>query len=204
MTAMNLAVTMLRSHDLTPRKRMELTAELQKQLDRIDWLVETLLKISKLDAGTVTLTRQQIAVRDLIARAADPLAIPMEVRDQRLCISCGDEQASMDLTWTAEALGNILKNCMEHTPEGGTISIDVQETPLFTQITVEDTGSGFAPKDLQRLFDRFYQGSNASPSSYGIGLSLARSVITSQDGTIQAMNGKSGAKFVMKFYKQIV
>ena len=204
MTAMNLAVTMLRSHDLTPRKRMELTAELQKQLDRIDWLVETLLKISKLDAGTVTLARQQIAVRDVISRAADPLTIPMEVRDQRLCITCRNEQVSADLTWTAEALGNILKNCMEHTPEGGTISIDVQETPLFTQIILEDTGHGFAPEDLPHLFDRFYQGSNASPSSYGIGLSLARSVITSQDGIIQAMNGKSGAKFVLKFYKQII
>lgn len=204
MTAMNLAVTMLRSPELDNAKRMELTAELRNQLQRIDWLVETLLKISKLDAGTVTMAKDTVAVRDLIARAASPLAIPMDIRDQKLEITCAEETFQGDLTWMAEALGNILKNCMEHTPVGGTISILAEETPLSTVITVEDTGPGFDAKDLSHLFERFYQGSNASENSYGIGLSLARSVITAHNGIVQAMNGISGAKFVIKFYKQIV
>lgn len=204
MTAMNLAVTMLRNPDLDARKRMELTAELRSQLQRIDWLVETLLKISKLDAGTVTMEKNTVAVRDLIARAVSHLAIPMDIRDQKLEISCEDETFQGDLTWMAEALGNILKNCMEHTPSGGTISVTAEETALYTSITVEDTGPGFAPKDLPHLFERFYQGSNASANSYGIGLSLARSVITAHNGTVQAMNGSHGAKFVLKFYKQVI
>lgn len=204
MTAMNLAVTMLRSPQLDARKRMELTAELRNQLQRIDWLVETLLKISKLDAGTITMAKDTVPVRDLIARSVSPLAIAMDIRDQKLQISCGDEAFQGDLTWMAEALGNILKNCMEHTPIGGTISIMAEETALYTAITVEDTGPGFASKDLSHLFDRFYQGSNASENNYGIGLSMARSVITAHNGTIQAMNGASGAKFVIKFYKQVI
>ena len=204
LTAMNLTTTMLRSSNLTYEKRMELTGELRSLLTRTDWLVETLLKISKLDAGTVKLAKETVFVSELIARSAAPIAIPMDLRNQTLVINCGEERFSGDLIWSAEALGNILKNCMEHTPEGGTITVTAQETALYTQIEVEDTGSGFDPKDIPHLFERFYKGSNASQNSYGIGLALARTVITAQNGTVQAMNGSTGAKFVMKFYKQVI
>lgn len=204
LTAMNLTTSMLRSPSLTEEKRMELTGELRNLLARTDWLVETLLKLSKLDAGTVKLTRQNVSVGQLIQRAAQPIAIAMELRSQSLEIDCGEEVLLCDPVWTAEALGNILKNCMEHTPENGKISIAVNQNPLFTQIDVEDTGSGFDPKDIPHLFERFYKGSNASQNSYGIGLALARTVITAQDGTIQAMNRDNGARFVIKFYSQVI
>ena len=204
LTAMNLTTTMLRNPELSTEKRMELTGELRRLLTRTDWLVETLLKISKLDAGTVKLTQQKISARKLIDRAAAPLAIPMDLRNQTLSVHCQEENLSCDLVWTAEALGNILKNCMEHTPEGGAITVTASETALYTQIEVEDTGTGFDPKDIPHLFERFYKGSNASENSYGIGLALARTVITAQNGTVQAMNGEVGAKFVIKFYKQVI
>ena len=203
LTAMNLTTTMLRSSNLTDEKRMELTGELRSLLTRTDWLVETLLKISKLDAGTVKLAKDTVSVSELIARSAAPIAIPMDLRNQTLVINCGEERFSGDLIWSAEALGNILKNCMEHTPEGGTITFTAQETALYTQIEVTDTGTGFDPKDIPHLFERFYKGSNASQNSYGIGLALARTVITAQNGIVQAMNGNTGAKYVMKFYKQV-
>lgn len=204
LTAMNLTTTMLRTSELTNEKRMELTGELRSLLTRTDWLVETLLKISKLDAGTVKLAKDTVSVNELISRSAAPIAIPMELRNQTLVINCGEERFSGDLIWSAEALGNILKNCVEHTPEDGTITVTAQETALYTQIEVEDTGPGFDLKDIPHLFERFYKGSNASQNSYGIGLALARTVITAQNGTVQAMNGSTGAKFVMKFYKQVI
>ncbi len=204
MTSMNLAVTMLRSPELEHNRRMELTAELRNQLSRMDWLVETLLKISKLDAGTITMATETIPVQHLIEKAAEPLSIPMDIRNQQLQVFCHSEEIRGDLSWLAEALGNILKNCMEHTPAGGFIFVHAEETPLFTQIEIEDTGEGFAPEELPHIFDRFYQGRNASAESYGIGLALARSIITSQNGTIQARNGEKGARFMIKFYKQII
>ena len=204
LTAMNLTTTMLRNPDLASDKRMELTGELRSLLTRTDWLVETLLKISKLDAGTVKLAADNVSVKELISRSATPIAIPMELRNQTLIVNCGEERFTGDLVWSAEALGNILKNCMEHTPEGGVITVTAQGTALYTQIEVEDTGSGFDPKDIPHLFERFYKGSNASTNSYGIGLALARTVITAQNGTVQAMNGSTGAKFVIKFYKQVI
>ena len=204
LTAMNLTATMLRSKELSHERRIELVRELQGLLTRTDWLVESLLKLSKLDAGTVVLAKGDITVKSLINRASEPLAIPMDLRNQRLTVQCADESFTGDLVWTAEALGNILKNCMEHTPDGGTITVTAEETALFTQMTVEDTGPGFSEKDIPHLFERFYKGDNASESSYGIGLALARMVITAQNGTIQAMNTDSGAKFVIKFYKQVI
>jgi len=204
LTAMSLTAAMLHDAGLPADKRVELSRELSRLLNRTQWLVESLLKLSRLDAGTVKLAADTVAVRPLILRAAAPLAIAMDLRSQRLDIRCGTESFTGDLTWTAEALGNILKNCMEHTPEGGAITVAALETALFTQITVEDTGPGFAAQDIPHLFERFYKGSNASENSYGIGLALARTVITAQNGTVQAMNGAAGARFVIKFYKQII
>ncbi len=204
LTAMNLTATMLRDPNLPSEKRIALARDLQSLLSRTDWLVESLLKLSKLDAGTVTLAKEPVAVSELIHRAASAIAIPMDLRNQQLVVNCTQEQFVGDLIWTSEALGNILKNCMEHTPDGGSITVTALETALYTQLEVTDTGSGFQPEDLPHLFERFYRGSNASQTSYGIGLALARTVIVSQNGTVQAMNTPSGAKFVIKFYKQVI
>ncbi len=204
LTAMNLTAVMLHAPNLSQTRRQELTQELRGLLSRVDWLVESLLKLSKLDAGMVTMERKPVPVSDLFRRAAEPLSIPMELRGQRMEVVCGGEQFLGDLIWSAEALGNLLKNAVEHTPEGGCITLTAQETALYTQITVADTGPGFDPADIPRLFERFYKGSNGDTNSYGIGLALARQIITAQNGTIQAKNGAQGAQFVIRFYKQVI
>lgn len=204
LTAINLTISMLGSADLENERRYELVFELRNLLNRIEWLVESLLKLSKLDAGVVTMTRETVPVRTLINCSVAPLAIPMDLRDQKLIINCDNEHFFGDVSWTSEALGNILKNSVEHTPDGGDITVTVEETVLFTQITIEDTGAGFDASDIPHLFERFYKGPNASRSSCGIGLALARNIIVAQNGTIQAMNGSVGAKFIIKFYKQII
>ena len=204
LTAMNLTAAMLREPGLSEQRRLELSRELQNLLSRTDWLVETLLKLSKLDAGTVELRQEVVPLRELIQRSAAPLSIPMELRDQRLTVTCGEETITCDTVWTAEALGNLLKNCVEHTPPGGTVTVTAQQTALYAAITVEDTGPGFARDDLPHLFERFYKGKKAAESSYGIGLALARTIIAAQNGTIQAMNTGTGARFVIKFYHQVL
>ena len=196
---------MLGSGDLPYRRRVELTRELKRQLGHVDWLVETLLKMSQLDAGTVKLRADGVAVRELVEKAAEPLRIPMELRGQELRISVREERFTGDLAWTAEALGNILKNCMEHTPAGGTVTVKAEETPIFTQIVVQDTGPGFDRADIPHLFERFYRGSTAGEGSIGIGLAMSRMVIAAQNGTITADNPPGGgARFVIRFYKSVV
>lgn len=202
LTAMHLTAAMLSGPDLNDDRRRELTQELKHLLQRTQWLVEALLKMSKLDAGTVHLAAEPVAVKELIRRSAEPLAVAMELRGQQLRVFCGQEAFTGDMIWSAEALSNLLKNCMEHTPEGGTITVTAQENSLYTQIDVEDTGPGFREADIPHLFQRFYRGS--SEPGYGIGLALARTIITAQNGTIRAMNTGHGAKYSVKFYHQVI
>ena len=100
----------------------------------------------------------------------------------------------MDPAWTAEALGNILKNCIEHSSAGGSIAIQARQTPIFTELTVTDSGPGLDPEELPRLFERFYRGKDAAANSIGIGLALARQIVTAQNGTLQAANAPEGGE----------
>lgn len=207
LTAMNLETSLLVDEDISYERRVQLVREQKKQLERMRWLVETLLKISKIDAGTALFVREQVAVGTLLQKAAEPLAIPMELREQTLQVQLdsGEESFTGDLRWTTEALGNILKNCMEHTPQGGTITITAGENPLFTEIIIQDNGSGFAKDELPYLFERFFKGKNAQNDSIGIGLALSRMIITAQNGTITAENAREGgARFIIRLYKSIV
>ena len=162
--------------------------------------------MSQINAGVVTFRKDKVPVKELIEKVCEPFIIPMELKEQTLCTVASHESFTGDLYWTAEALGNIVKNCVEHTPSGGSISITARETPIFTEITVCDSGAGFAPEDIPHLFERFYKGKNSSPQSIGIGLALARAVIAAQNGTIKAANriGASGAVFTLKQYKAVI
>ena len=204
-TSMNLQLSLLTERDLSYERRMMLIRELKKQLERLHWLTETLLKMSKLDAGTVEFRKDKVSIKDLINKACSPFLIPFELKGIDLKINAADEAFTGDLSWTSEAIGNLVKNCMEHTPEGGIITIEALETPIFTQIDVGDSGNGFEPSDIPHLFERFYRGKNSSESSIGIGLALSRAIIASQNGTITASNKPAGgALFTIKFYKTIV
>lgn len=205
LTAMNLTVSMLSRDGLTAEERRRSMFDLKQQLSRIDWLVETLLKLSKIDAGTVQFRQDWVSVAELLRLAAEPLRIAMELRGQELILGVGEESFTGDLAWSAEAVGNLLKNCSEHTPPGGRIEVAVRQTALFCEILIRDTGEGFAEHEIPFLFDRFYRGENASAGSVGIGLALARSLIVSQNGTVSAANAKEGgATFTVRFYQGVV
>ncbi len=205
LTSMNLLVSLLAEDDLPSEKRLRYLHELRGQLERIQWITETLLKLSKLDAETVRFSPEPIAAKTLIEQAAEPLRIRMELND--VAFESVDDGAtlSVDRAWTQEALSNILKNCLEHTPAGGRITVRTEDSPVFCRITVRDTGAGFDPEDLGHVFERFYRGKNASNDSIGIGLALSREVIAAQGGTIVAKNADAGgAQFTITFYKAVL
>lgn len=184
----------------------QLLREQRAHLDQIDWLIAALLKMAKLDAGTAVMQTEDVALQELVRKALEPLAIPLELKDLEVEVSIDpNARFSGDLAWSAEALANILKNCMEHTPAGGSLTIRGEENPLYTQLVVEDTGVGIDPDDLPHLFERFYRGKNSGDKSVGIGLALARLIISRQGGIIKVENRPGGgARFTIRFYRQTV
>ncbi len=204
-TSMAVTLSLLEAEDLSYEKRLELVRTLKKQTEKLHWLTETLLKMSKLDAGSAQFRPEGVSLRALVDKACAPFLISVELKGIDLDISCDDALINCDLSWTCEALGNLVKNCLEHTPEGGSIKITAADTALFSLIEVQDSGEGFCKEDIPHLFERFYKGKNSSPESIGIGLALSRSIISAQNGTITATNAENGgAKFTVKFYKSVV
>jgi signal transduction histidine kinase len=194
---------LLNNDNLDPDKRKEFTKNLELQLKRMEWLLTSLLKLSKIDAGTVQFKQEDIRAEKLINQAMKPLLIPMELKEQKLIVE-GETSVSFtgDFNWTAEAVINIVKNCIEHTQTGGTITIRFNENPIYTQIEIMDNGSGIAKEDLPFIFKRFYKGKNASEDSVGIGLAMAYSIITGQNGDIAVTSRLGqGTNFCIKFYK---
>lgn len=203
LTTINLLMFRLQRHKVDTQDRLEMVREINQHLARIEWLVSSLLKISKIDAGMAGFKREEVSVEELITRAVEPFLVPMEIRNQTLEVSSqGGETFIGDMNWSVEAVGNVVKNCMEHSPSGGKITIATSETPLYTEIAVRDSGTGFEPEDLPRLFERFYRGKQASETGVGIGLALARMIVLEQNGSIKAENHRcGGAIFTIRFYK---
>ena len=205
LTSINLILSLIEASDTTKERREELLRELSKLITKTEYLVSVLLKISKIDAGTVQFEKKETDLNAIIKKSAEPLLIPMDIKNQRLSINADDISLNCDSAWCIEAFGNILKNCTEHTPENGEITVTATNTPIFTEIIITDTGSGFNEEDIPHIFERFYKGRNSSKESFGIGLNLAKMIITAHNGTVKAENSQSGgAEFIIRFYKQIV
>ncbi|MBR4768430.1 MAG: HAMP domain-containing histidine kinase [Lachnospiraceae bacterium] len=205
LTSVNVTLSLLQEEDLPYEERLRLTRNVKRQAERIHSQVEALLKMSKIDAGTVAFERDTVRIRDVVDRAMEPLRIPFELKGAAVNVAAQEEGFQGDLFWTAEAVGNLLKNALDHVEAGGTVTITSSENPLYTELLIEDNGKGIRPEDLPHLFERFYKGADASEESIGIGLALTRMIIAEQNGTITAETGaEGGARFRIRFHKSVV
>ena len=166
--------------------RQEFIHEISRQVEWVNWLVISLLKLSKLESGTFTFKTERINVKELINNVIKNLAIPLDIKQQKINISKNAEDIYFigDYNWQLEALTNIVKNCIEHTSENKNIYIDYKENNFYTKITIKDEGSGIDKDDLKHIFERFYKGRNSSNNSVGIGLALAKSIVEKDNGYI--------------------
>lgn len=193
---------LLLDDNLDKKKRKEFLNKNRLQLERIEWLVTSLLKISRLDSGTIKLKKEKININNLIEKVVEPLKIPIELKNQKLIInSPNDLFIKVDLNWTIEALINILKNAYEHTKINGEIKIDVLDNPIYTEINITDNGEGISKDDINHIFERFYKGEN-NKESIGIGLNMAKTIIEKENGIIEVTSEKNKyTTFKIKFYK---
>ena len=175
---------------------------MEGQVGRLQRLVGTMLTLSKLDAGVLELEEKAFDLEEMLVDAVQPFVRQLE--EKGICFGiqgAAGISLSGDFGWCSEALGNIIKNCMEHTPKRGDISITCQDNPIYTEVVIQDSGGGFDEADLPHLFERFYRGAGSSKDSVGIGLALSKSIIEKENGTVTAENAKTGgARFCIKFY----
>lgn len=195
-TAISLVVQMGQEH---PERLPE---QIHRQLSRLTHLEEALLLLAGMDAGTLIFKKERVDVFTLLVMAADNLQEMF--RQAQVDVSIperGELSMNVDFDWTMEAVMNLLKNCMEHTPPGGSVCCQYEQNPLYTEIRIWDTGEGFAKEDIPHLFERFYRGKNASDGGIGIGLALAKEIIERQNGTLRALNrAEGGACFEIRIY----
>lgn len=204
LTSMAVMTDLLREPSLPEEKRLEFLNSIRTTIDRMEWLVSTLLKLAKLDAGSVVMKAEPSGVLALCKEAVEPLMIRAELGEVSLSVSGPNAMLSCDRRWTEEAILNIVKNCIEHTGSGGWVRVQCIDNPLHVRVEVTDNGGGIHPEDLPHIFERFYRGKDAKPDSAGIGLAMARAVLLHQNGDLTAENTDVGAKFVIRFFKQIV
>lgn len=189
--------------DMDEKTRNEFIEDISKQIDWISSLVISLLKLAKFDAGSIVMRDEEINVKKLIQNIISNLAILIDIKDIKIEENISEQITLFaDYNWQLEALTNIIKNCVEHSFDGGKIKIEAESNSVFTKIIITDEGEGIEKKDLNRIFERFYKSAKSSENSIGIGLALAKTIIEKERGYIKVESevGK-GTKFEIKYLK---
>lgn len=189
--------------DMPLSVRQDFLRSASRQVESMSSLVMTLLNLAKFDNGSIKLYSQPVKVGGLLEEVRQSLEVLSELQGVKVILS-GDLDATVkfDRRWQREALTNIVKNCIEHSHDGGEVTITVEDCPLYSRFTIKDHGEGIASEDLHHIFERFYKAKNSSSDSVGIGLAFAKAVIEADNGQISVKSRpQEGTTFDIKYFK---
>ena len=177
--------------------------DIKREIVNIKFLVESILKLSKIDSNSIKFIKKEVFIKDIINEAVKNVSMLSELKNIEIIVSGDDSIKTIcDLKWQVEAITNILKNCIEHSYENRKIYINYNQNNMYTELKIEDNGTGIDAKDLPHIFERFYKGKNSSSDSVGIGLALSKSIIESNNGYIQVDSElNKGTTFIIKYLK---
>lgn len=189
--------------DMKAEQKDAFVKDIKREVTNIHFFVQAILKLSQIDANTVSYIKEPTPLHVLAQEAMQRLSALCDLKNVTVSLDVRTEEAIIcDKLWQVEAIGNILKNCIEHSREGGTVDITVDSNTAYSSIVIRDYGDGISPADLHHLFDRFYRGENAGEGSIGIGLALAKSIITQNGGTVSVSSQVGeGTCFAIKYLK---
>lgn len=204
LTSMMVMCELLENEE-NPDKRQEFVAVINNQLSKMKWLITNILKISKLDADATEFKREEVSISKVLDDSLKPFALTAELKNVAIQNGANDFVFNGDESWTVEAVSNIVKNCLEHTNDGGKIIISSDSTNLYNKLIISDNGCGIAEEDLPHIFERFYHGKNSSKDSVGIGLALAKTVFEKENASVSVESEQGrGSVFEIRFYKSVV
>lgn len=189
--------------DMNEKTRKKFLINIKREILNINFLVMSLLKLSKFDANVVKFNKESVYLKDIIIESIKNVSMIKELKNITIKVS-GDDNIKLlcDFKWQVESITNILKNSIEHTSEYGTVEVNYSENKLYTRILIKDNGKGIDSDDLPHIFDRFYKGKNGSDDSFGIGLSLSKTIIEKEGGSITVKSTPNiGTIFTIKYLK---
>ena len=202
-SAVVLADNLVEDPEMEPETRRRFLQEISRQLIGMKWLVVTLLKLSRLDAGVVELQKEKLSLKKVMEGVLEQLEIMAEWKEIRFQTDLQECEVVGDEKWIAEALQNIVKNAVEHSPQKSVVEIQIRDNDVYSQVLVHDYGLGISEKDQKHLFERFYRASKVENESTGIGLALAKEIVERKGGYITVESGQDGTVFSVKFLKYI-
>lgn len=190
--------SLLSRPELSPEKRQEYVARMGRALERLDFLLDSMVKLSRLESGSIRLQPRSSDVEELVLNAA--LQVRKAAEDKKIEVSIQPPQAPIavccDPKWTEEAIFNILDNAVKYTPSGGTVALTMEAYETYCRINISDTGRGIPPDEIPKIFQRFYRGRDVQAvAGVGLGLPLARKVVQAQGGWIKATSNRAGSQF---------
>ena len=204
LTSMTLMIeNLLKDNSIDNENEKKMLTNIHKKVIHINFLIQSLLKLSKFDADTITFVDNEVFINSMLEEVKDNLAILCDLKNINIIIKGNkNEKLFCDYNWQVEALTNIVKNCVEHSSENSIIEISYNTNDLFTKIIIKDYGVGIDKEDLKHIFERFYKGKNSSENSIGIGLALAKKIIEKDNGYIIVDSIlKKGSTFTIKYFK---
>lgn len=204
LTSMMVMTDLLKS-EKDSQKRAEFLSIIETQLDKTNWLITNLLKLSKLDSGATEFKHEKVNICEVISKSLSPFSVTLDLKSISVQNDVTDFEFFGDKSWTGEAIENIIKNCIEHTNKNGTLTLYSEQTNVYNSLYIKDSGVGIAEQDLPHIFERFYHGKNSSKDSVGIGLALAKTVLEKEKGDIIVTSTQGvGSVFELRFYKTII
>ena len=187
--------------DMKAEVREDFIRDIKREITNINFLVQNLLKLSKLDSNTIHFIKENTLIKDIIDKAVQNVMSLCDLKNISINAS-GNKQTRIicDFMWEVEAITNIIKNCVEHSKENSEIIITYEQNNVYSSVIIQDFAGGISKEDLPHIFERFYKGKNASKDSVGIGLALAKTIIENDNGNIEIETDNTGTRFLIKYF----
>jgi len=202
LTSIMINIDNILDNNLDEKQKIIFVRKIKKEIYNVKALVLTLLKLSQLDVNSIEFIKKEISLKDLVNQSIDKVSTLADLKNIKINL-LGDVKTKIlcDSIWEVEAISNLIKNALEHSKDNSIVEIECSSNLIYNSVTIRNFGSTIPLEEQKNVFKRFYKGSNSNGESVGIGLSLAKSIVEKDGGTISINSSDDITEFIIKYYK---